>query len=249
MSDIHTPQSAFAVDHSEDQSPTRAQHARGLAQHRARIVGEAESGHDERIVERAVRAGQSLADGAGDADAPIARVSEHLQYGVDAEPDPKRRGEAPGADPDLESPPLPRQQGELLQSNETPFEGYPQPANHIGGIDVFNGEIFVGAENFKDGVGKDIQIAIHDANTLKLKRAFSFEASSGQQEAHVVREKVFTDVKRQGEIEAGGVDPKTGEFLVVYNRGARIILGMPKGFYPGYDHEIYRYKMTSFSAN
>ena len=224
--------------------------------------------------------------------------------------------------------------GKLLLANEKPFEGYPIAANHIGGIDVFNGEIFVSAENFMDGVGKDIQIAIHDADTLKLKRTFSFEPSSGQQEvsgicvdtdkrtvwmvswvgeesgryiyeysldsgkylrkvhlqpvpqwiqgihywkgklfvtaddgtadldepdnlyrvdvteksyAPVIRETAYFDVKRQGEIEAGGVDPKTGELLVLFNRGSRIVLGMVKGFYPGYDREIsevYRYKMT-----
>jgi len=224
--------------------------------------------------------------------------------------------------------------GKLLLSNEAPFEGYPIASNHIGGIDVFNGEIFVSAENFMDGVGKDIQIAIHDADTLKLKRAFKFEPSSGQEEvsaicvdtdkrtvwmtswvgeesgryiyeysldsgkylrkvhlqpvpqwlqgihywkgklfvtaddgtadldepdnlyridvsdktyAHVVREKVFLDVMRQGEIEGSAVDPKTGELLVLFNRGTRIVLGMPKGFYPGYDREIsevYRYKMV-----
>lgn len=224
--------------------------------------------------------------------------------------------------------------GKLLLSNENPFEGYPIAANHIGGIDVFNGEIFVSAENFMDGVGKDIQIAIHDAETLKLKRSFKFEPSSGQEEvsaicvdtdkrtvwmtswvgeesgryiyeysldsgkylrkvhlqavpqwlqgihywkgnlfataddgtadldepdhlyridvtdksyAYVVREKIFTDVKRQGEIEGSAVDPKTGELLVLFNRGSRIVLGMVKGFYPGYDREIsevYRYKMT-----
>lgn len=224
--------------------------------------------------------------------------------------------------------------GKLLLANETPFEGYPLPSNHIGGIDVFNGELFVSAENFMDGVGKDIQIAIHDAKTLKLKRAFKFEPSSGQEEvsaicvdtdkrivwmtswvgeesgrylyaydldsgkylrkvhlqpvpqwlqgihywkgklfvtaddgtadldepdnlyrvditdasyAHVVRETAFRDVKRQGEIEGSAVDPKTGELLVLFNRGTRIVLGMPKGFYPGYDREIsevYRYRMT-----
>ena len=223
--------------------------------------------------------------------------------------------------------------GTLLLSNEAPFEGYPIVSNHIGGIDVFNGEIFVSAEFFMDGVGKDIQIAIHDADTLKLKRAFKFEPSSGQQEvsaicvdtdkrtvwmtswvgeesgryiyeysldsgaylrkvhlqpppqwlqgihywkgklyvtaddgtadldepdnlyridvtdksyAHVVRERVFSDVKREGEIEGSAVDAKTGELLVLFNRGTRIVLGMPKGFYPGYDREIsevYRYKM------
>ncbi|WP_228384468.1 hypothetical protein [Rhodocyclus gracilis] len=223
--------------------------------------------------------------------------------------------------------------GQLLKSNETPFEGYPVAANHIGGIDVFNGEIFVSAENFADGVGRDIQIAIHDAETLKLKRSFAFDPESGQQEvsgicvdpdkrsvwmvswvgeesgrylyeysldtgkylrkvhlqpvpqwiqgihywkgqlfvtaddgdadfdepdhlyrvdvtdksyAPVIREKTFSEVKRQGEIEAGGVDPKTGEFLVLINRGSRIVLGMVKGFYPGYDREIsevYRFRM------
>jgi 5-oxoprolinase (ATP-hydrolysing) subunit C len=228
--------------------------------------------------------------------------------------------------------------GKLVLSNESPFDGYPILSNHIGGIDVFNGEIFVSAENFADGVGKDIQIAIHDAKTLKLKRAFSFDASTGQQEvsgicvdtdkrivwmvswvgeesgryiygygldngkflrkvhlqappqwiqgihywkgklyvtaddgtadekepdhlyrvdvtdktnAHVIREKIFDDVKFQGEIEAGGVDPKSGNFLLLYNRGSRIVLGMVKGFYPGYDREIsevYRYKMTPFKA-
>ena len=188
-----------------------------------------------------------------------------------------------------------------------------------------------------DGVGKDIQIAIHDAETLKLKRSFSFEPSSGQQEvsgicvdtdkrtvwmvswvgeesgryiyeysldtgkylrkvhlqavpqwiqgihywkgklfvtaddgnadfdepdnmyridvtdktyAHVVREKIFSEVKRQGEIEAGGVDPKTGELLILFNRGSRIVLGMVKGFYPGYDREIsevYRFRMAPYA--
>lgn len=224
--------------------------------------------------------------------------------------------------------------GKLLESNENPFEGYPLPANHIGDIDVFEGEIFVSAENFMDGVGKDIQIAIHDAKTLKFKRAFPFHPASGQEEvsgicvdrdkrtvwmcswvgensgryiyeysldtgkylrkvhlapvpqwaqgifyykgalymtaddgeadndapdhlyrinitdkpyASVVMERAFDDVKREGEIEGLAVDPKTGELLVLFNRGSRIILGMVKGFYPGYDREIsevYRYKMT-----
>ncbi len=224
--------------------------------------------------------------------------------------------------------------GKLLLANENPFEGYAIPSNHIGDIDVFNGEIFVSAENFMDGVGKDIQIAIHDAKTLKLKRTFKFEPSSGQEEvsgitvdtdkrtvwmcswvgeesgrylyeysldtgeylrkvhlqpvpqwvqgifyykgsiyltaddgtadleepdhlyrvdisdksyATVVLEKTFTEVKKQGEIEGLTMDPKTGELLVHFNRGARIVLGMGKGLYPGYTKEIsevYKYKMT-----
>jgi len=224
--------------------------------------------------------------------------------------------------------------GKLLLANEDPFKGYPITANHIGDIDVFNGEIFVSAENFMDGVGKDIQIAIHDAATLELKRTFKFEPSSGQEEvsgicvdrdkrtvwmcswvgeesgrylyeysldsgaflrkvhlqpapqwaqgifywkgslyltaddgtadldepdhlyridvsnktyASLVMEKTFTEVKKQGEIEGLAVDPKTGEMLVLFNRGAHIVLGMGKGLYPGYGREIsevHRFKMV-----
>lgn len=225
--------------------------------------------------------------------------------------------------------------GKLLLANENPFEGYAIPSNHIGDIDVFDGELFVSAENFMDGVGKDIQIAIHDANTLQLKRTFKFEPSSGQEEvsgicvdrdkrtvwmcswvgeesgrylyeysldtgeylrkvhlqpapqwaqgifywkgsiylnsddgtadldepdhlyriditdksyASLVMEKAFTEVKKQGEIEGLAVDPKTGDLLIHFNRGARIVLGMGKGLYPGYEKEIsevYRFKMVS----
>lgn len=224
----------------------------------------------------------------------------------------------------------------LVASNENPFEGYPIPSNHFGDIDVYNGEIYTGAENFVDGVGKDIQIAVHDAKTLKLKRTFNFEPASGQLEvsgitvdpvkksvwmcswvgeesgrylyeysletgkylrkvhlqpapqyvqgiyyykgsiymtaddgiadneasdtlyraditdqpyAYVHKDRVFFDVKREGEIEGLNVDPKTGDMLVLFNRGSRIVLGMVKGFYPGYTREIsevYRYQMTPF---
>ncbi|MDR1777138.1 MAG: hypothetical protein LBR31_04835 [Desulfovibrio sp.] len=232
--------------------------------------------------------------------------------------------------------------GNLVASNEKPFEGYAIPSNHIGDIDVYNGEIFVSAEWFEDGVGKDIQIAIHDAKTLKFKRTFKFEPESGQEEvsgicvdrdkrsvwmscwaigkesgalkgysdrylyeysldsgkflrkvhlapspqwiqgvyyykgalyvtaddgeadddapdhlyrvdiksdvnyATVVMEKAFTEIKRQGEIEGLAFDEKADELLVHFNRGARIILGMPKGFYPDYTREIsevYRFKV------
>jgi hypothetical protein len=225
--------------------------------------------------------------------------------------------------------------GNLLLMNDKPFEGYSVPSNHIGDIDVFEGELFISAEWFVDGVGKDIQIAIHDAETLKFKRSFKFEPSSGQEEvsgicvdrdkrtvwmcswvgetsgrylyeysldtgkylrkvhlapvpqwiqgvyyykgclcvtaddgeadfdepdhlyrvditdktwAPVVLEKTFTEVKRQGEIEGLAFDGATGELLVHFNRGRRIVLGMPKEFYPGYDREIseiYRFRIKA----
>lgn len=59
--------------------------------------------------------------------------------------------------------------------------------------------------------------------------------------------KKFTEVKLQGEIEGLTYDSAADELLVLFNRGARIIKGMPMGFYPGYEreiHEIYHYKIT-----
>ena len=39
--------------------------------------------------------------------------------------------------------------------NTDPFRGYELEVNHIGDIDVYNGELYVGAEYFMDGEGKE----------------------------------------------------------------------------------------------
>ena len=61
----------------------------------------------------------------------------------------------------------------------------------------------------------------------------------------VLMERTLDDVTLQGEIE--GLSFADNSLLVTYNRGARIVLGMPKGFYEGYDteiHEIFEYVIT-----
>ena len=214
----------------------------------------------------------------------------------------------------------------VIKKNDNPFQSFEIEANHIGDIDVYNNEIYVGAEYFMDGEGKNIQIAIFDGDTLEYKRSFPFEPESGQLECsglavdpdsesiwmvswvgeesgkyvyrydmntgsylgkvlmepeptliqgiayhdgylyitsddgdadedmpdHLYRtnvtdgtdvctvtlEKTFDDVIKQGEIEGLSFDGKTNRLLVLYNRGARIIQGMPSGFYDGYDREI-----------
>ena len=72
--------------------------------------------------------------------------------------------------------------GELLAVNERPFEGLELAANHIGDIDVWNGEIFTGIETFADGRGKNIQIAVYDSETLKYKYSIPWNPASGQVE-------------------------------------------------------------------
>ncbi|WP_101775670.1 YncE family protein [Pasteurella oralis] len=216
--------------------------------------------------------------------------------------------------------------GKLVYENKTPFVGYQKEANHIGDIDIYNNELYVSSEWFADGVGTNIQIAIHDANTLALKRAFDFNPDSGQvevsgitvdtvnksiwmaswvgeesgrylyeydletgkykrkvhlqpvpqwiqgvfayegklyltaddgtadekehdhlyrveisdknNEGRVVLERTLDDVKDYGEIEGLVVNPMTKQMIIHSNRGKQIVLGMPKGFYPGYDREI-----------
>ncbi len=70
----------------------------------------------------------------------------------------------------------------LIRTESEPFDGYKAEVNHIGDIDVYNGEIYAGVEYFMDGVGSNIQMAVYDAETLKLNRTYMFEPDSGQME-------------------------------------------------------------------
>jgi len=223
-------------------------------------------------------------------------------------------------------------EGELLAENTEPFVDLVKPANHIGDINVHDGELFAGIEWFEDGRGADIQIAIYDAGTLQFKRSVDWNPDSGQIEvsalavdaengsvwmtdwvngtyvyrydlatetfagklhlrpvpqwqqgiaafegslyisaddgdaeldeadnlwrvaveagataAYVTHEKTFTEVRRTGEIEGIDFDCAAGEMLVLSNRGKRIVLGMPKGLYRGYEreiHEVYVYRIS-----
>jgi hypothetical protein len=86
-----------------------------------------------------------------------------------------------------------------------------------------------------------------DAEEGEADNLWSVPAETGSTAAFVTHEKLFTEFRRAGEIEGLDFDPETGELLVLSNRGARIVLGMPRGFYPGYDreiHEVYVYDVT-----
>ena len=68
---------------------------------------------------------------------------------------------------------------------------------------------------------------------------YKIKVSEDKNTGTVSVEKTFDDVTRQGEIEGLSFDRNKGQFLLLYNRGARIVLGMPKGFYDGYTEEIH----------
>lgn len=225
----------------------------------------------------------------------------------------------------------------ITAENTEPFEGYTLEVNHIGDIDVYNNELYLGVEYFMDGEGKNIQVAVYDGDTLKLKRVFPFRSDTGQLECSgiaadpdsgtvymtswiddksseylymydldtgnyrgkmkmepapkwiqgiacfegnlfvtcddgdadqnapdhmykidisedretgtVIPEKAFDDVIRQGEIEGLTFDKVRRQFLLLYNRGARIISGMPSGFYEGYSEEIHEVFVYDIDEN
>lgn len=62
----------------------------------------------------------------------------------------------------------------LVVENTEPFDGYELEVNHIGDIDVYHNELYLGVEYFMDGEGKNIQVAVYDGDTLKLKRFSPF---------------------------------------------------------------------------
>ena len=227
----------------------------------------------------------------------------------------------------------------IVAENTDPFKGYELEVNHIGDIDVYQNELYLGVEYFMDGVGKNIQVAVYDGDTLELKRVFPFREDTGQLECagiavdsdsgtvymvswiddessrylymydletgdyrgrllmedspqwlqgiayfngslyvtcddgdadlgepdHMYRidvsgdrfsgrvsmERAFDDMVMQGEIEGLSFDRERGQFLLLYNHGARIVLGMPRGFYDGYTeeiHEVYVYDISTPAA-
>ena len=210
----------------------------------------------------------------------------------------------------------------VIASNENPFEGYDIEVNHIGDIDVYENELYLGVEYFSAGVGTNIQVAVYDGDTLELKRVFPFKDDTGQLECSgiavdpdsgivymcswvddessnylykydletgdylgklrmdhapkwiqgvayydgylyvtaddgdadneepdhmykvdsygvVTEVRAFDDVPRQGEIEGLTFDRDNEQFLLLYNRGARIYQGMPIGLYDGYSEEVH----------
>ena len=103
------------------------------------------------------------------------------------------------------------------------------------GIAVFDGSLYITAD---DG----------DAELDEVDNLWRVDAPVAASDAYVVHEKAFTEFRRAGEIEGLDFDSEARELLVLTNRGKRIVLGMPKGLYPGYEreiHEVYVYRVPN----
>lgn len=101
------------------------------------------------------------------------------------------------------------------------------------GIAVYAGHLYITAD---DG----------DAEVDEPDRLWQVAADPAASTAQARVVKIFTEFKRAGEIEGLDFDEARNELVVLNNRGKRIVLGMPKGLYPGYDreiHELYIYRL------
>jgi len=109
-----------------------------------------------------------------------------------------------------------------------------QPApKWLQGIAYYEGSLYVNAD---DG----------DADQDEPDHMYRIDTDDLKETGDVFLEKTFDDVTRQGEIEGLSFDAVNKEYLLLYNRGARIIAGMPSGFYDGYTeeiHEVFVYDM------
>ena len=103
--------------------------------------------------------------------------------------------------------------GKLIKENKDPFVGYQKEANHIGDIDIYNNELYVSSEWFDAGVVKNIQIAIHDPDTLALKRSVDFNPESGQVEVSGIT----VDTVHNSVWMASWVGEESGRYLYEYD--------------------------------
>ena len=94
------------------------------------------------------------------------------------------------------------------------------------GVAYYDGKLYVTSD---DG----------DADDNAPDHMYRVDISSDKENGDVVLEKVFDDVTMQGEIEGLTFDRDNRRFMLLYNRGARIVAGMPTGYYESYSEEIH----------
>ncbi len=103
----------------------------------------------------------------------------------------------------------------------------------IQGVAAHGGALFVTAD---DGTADD-----GEADHL-----YRVDVRPDVTSAAVILEHTFTEFARLGEIEGLCFSPDGQRLFVHHNRGRQIVLGMPRGLYPGYDrevHEVYIYRV------
>lgn len=96
------------------------------------------------------------------------------------------------------------------------------------GIFYNNGKVLITADDGDADLNEPDNIYIADVNT-----------SDDQTRTNVSLFRSIPEFKKEGEIEGITIDPTNNDLLILNNRGSIIKMGMPSGFYPGYDKEIH----------
>ncbi len=111
---------------------------------------------------------------------------------------------------------------------------FPVPEKQQG-VKVWNNKILITSD---DG----------DAEYNEPDHLYSIPVLDNKTSVEISLLKTFDDVKFNGEIEGLSYDETINSIIVHFNRGTRVVNGMPTGFYPGYEkeiHELYIYKIIS----
>ena len=109
----------------------------------------------------------------------------------------------------------------VIAENTDPFKGYTLEVNHIGDIDVWQNELYLGVEYFMDGEGKNIQVAVYDGDTLELKRVFPFRSDTGQLECSGIA----VDPEARTVYMTSWIDDDSSRYLYMYDLDTGNYLG------------------------
>ena len=109
---------------------------------------------------------------------------------------------------------------------------FPVPEKQQG-IKVWKNKVYITAD---DG----------DAEDNEPDNMYSIDINLDKTNAQTTLVKTFEEVKLNGEIEGLTFDDTNNTLIVHFNRGTRVVNGMPIGFYSGYTkeiHELYIFKV------
>ena len=101
----------------------------------------------------------------------------------------------------------------LAATNANPFADLTLKADHLGDIDVYNGEVYACADARSGGAAADLQIAVYDAQTLTPARAYAIDAQSGQKDCSGIA----VDPDTQSIWTCSWTDGESGRYLYRYS--------------------------------
>ena len=101
----------------------------------------------------------------------------------------------------------------VVAENNEPLKGYQWKVNHIGDIDVYQNDLYLGVELFAEEGASNIQVAVYDGDTLERKWIFPLHAEAGQMECSGIA----VDPESRTVYLSSWADDVSGSFLYMYD--------------------------------